>query len=356
MSSAREIIQHDVDFIISKIGKLLLQLKHQRIFITGGTGFFGQWILDTIWTANKTLNLSLDVYVLTRNVSDFANQAGYLVDDPHFEFIEGDIKNFQFPEGEFKTIIHAATTRAEETYANEDALSKYDTVSIGTRRLLDFAVQAKTKQILWTSSGALYGQQPGDVSKISEDYSGSPDPMEVEASALGLGKRSAEFLCAYYGKRYNIDIKIARCFTFVGPRMQMNIHYAVGNFISDIVMNKPVLVKGDGTALRSYMYISDLIIWLWIILLKGKSSYPYNVGSDEVVSILELAKMISKYGSSKTDVKTLQTKNENTPANSYIPAIDRACTELNLSISTDLNAALKKTIEYERALISECNN
>ena len=346
MKSPSEIIQHDVEFILSKISSLLLDLQDQHIFITGGTGFFGQWILDTLQAANQSSQLGLEVTVLTRNLANFTTYAGYLVSDPNFHFIEGDVRDFSFPDGHFPVIIHAATTRAEETFNNQDALKKYDTVAQGTRHLLDFAVKAKTKTILWTSSGAIYGAQPAHLESIPESYTGCPDPMNYEASALGLGKLSAEYLCSYYGNKHNIDIKIARCFSFVGPRMQMDIHYAVGNFISDIVNDQDIIIRGDGKPLRSFMYISDLIIWLFTILCKGKSLYPYNVGSDEAVSIAELAHTVARAGNHNTDVRILQ-PDSGDHVNRYLPNVSRAKKELGLACFTNLEKSVQKTINYE---------
>lgn len=344
------LIQQDVDFILSKVGGLLLELCGQHLFITGGTGFFGQWLLDTLQSANRLLDLGVEVTVLTRDLLKFKKQAEYLVADQRFHFIEGDIRNFKWPKGIFHTIIHAATTRAEETFNHEDALRKFDTVAQGTRHLLDFACQAGTEKILWTSSGAVYGEQSEDLDRIPEDYSGGLDSMQPDPVALGLGKKVAEFYCAYYGNKHALDIKIARCFSFVGPRMQMNIHYAIGNFISDMVSGKDILVKGDGTPIRSYHYIADLIIWLWTILLRGKPLYPYNVGSDETVNMADLARLVSECGGQGNMVRISNHCPPGSPINRYVPDLTRIKTSLGVEQFFTLQSSIQKTIEYEQSM------
>lgn len=346
----QSLIQQDVDFILSKVGRLLAELRGQHLFITGGTGFFGQWLLDTLQAANRTLNLEVEVTILTRDLVSFRKQAEYLVTDQRFHFIEGDIRNFEWPKGIFKTIIHAATTRAEETFNHEDALRKFDTVAQGTKHLLEFAAQAGTEKILWTSSGAVYGLQPLDINRISEEYCGGLDSMEPDIVALGLGKKVAEFYCSYYGRKHAIDIKIARCFTFVGPRMQMNIHYAIGNFITNLVNGQEILVKGDGTPIRSYLYIADLIIWLWTILLRGKSLYPYNVGSDEMVNMADLAHLVSECGGLGNKVHISNPCLAGKPINRYVPDLNRIKTSLGVKQFFTLERSIQKTIEYEQSL------
>ena len=108
------------------------------------------------------------------------------------------------------------------------------------------------------------------MTHISEDYSGAPEPDDSNA-ALGVRKRAAEFFCMSYTKKYDIDVKIARCFSFVGPYLQLDIHYAIGNFIRDGLTGGPIYVNGDETPRRSHLYASDLIIWLRAVLFKEES-------------------------------------------------------------------------------------
>ena len=346
MSSEHPIIKEDLEAILKEVAPWLAELRGQSLFITGGTGFFGQWLLDTIALANSRLDLNIRATVLTRNIDHFASVSPLLAQNPSIDFIEGDIQTFGYPEGEYPYIIHAATTRAEETFNDEDALRKYDTVARGTRHLLDFAVQAHTQKILWTSSGALYGPQPQDMSHIPEGYKGGPDQMDPDSAALGMGKQVAEFQCAYYAKKYGIEIKIARCFTFLGPRMQMDIHYAIGNFIMDVISGRDIIVKGDGTPVRSYMYISDLVIWLWKIFLQGQSLTPYNVGSDESISIGALATQVAHIGGKDSNVRIMG-HSSSKQVNRYIPSIQKAREILDLHLVTSLDEAIERTLKYQ---------
>jgi len=335
----------DRDLILDRLGSLWEELRGERLFITGGTGFFGTWILQSLAWANTRFGLGASAVVLTRNPSAFWDRVPHLAQNPAFSFHPGDVRDFTFPAGHFSHIIHGATTSAVATYLREDPLKKFDTIVSGTRHTLDFAVHCGARRLLLTSSGAAYGRQPADLTHISEDYPGGPDLFDP-ASALGEGKRAAELLCALYAHKHGLETKIARCFTFVGPHLQMDIHYAIGNFIRDAIRQVPIRITGDGTPRRSYLYASDLMVWLWTILLKGNACRIYNVGSEKDLSILELATLTTKTLGSDSVVEVLGQSSIEQPPNRYVPSTLRARSELHLSQTVDLESAIRRTATH----------
>jgi len=344
-SEQKNPLADDMDHIMSLTSSLWEELRGKQIFITGGTGFFGCWFLESFACANEHLGLDASVVVLTRDPESFKVKMPHLASNKAIRFHVGDIRTFDFPEGEFEYIIHAAATSAVATYNNEDPLIKFDTIVEGTRHVLDFAVQCGAKKVLYTSSGAMYGKQPSDVTHISEDNAGAPDLTDIN-SVWGESKRVAELLCAYYAKKYNIEIKIARCFAFVGPYLPLDIHYAVGNFIRDGIAGGPIQVGGDGTPHRSYLYASDLMIWLWTILLKGESCRAYNVGSEEDMTISEVAQRVAGSFGKPVDVNIATQPVSNAAPNRYIPSTRRAHDELGLKQAVSFDEAIKRTIYF----------
>jgi dTDP-glucose 4,6-dehydratase len=334
----------DLNEILKNTLVLWEEFRGKRLFITGGTGFFGRWFLESFVWANEKLNLNASVLVLTRNSASFKKKVPHLAVYPALQFHPGDVRDFEFPHGQFSHIIHAAATSAVATFNNEDPLIKFDTLVQGTRRVLDFAVACKAQKILYTSSGVVYGKQPAEMTHIPEDYDGAPDPMDVK-SAWGHSKRAAEFLCAYYAQKYALEIKIARCFSFVGPFLPLDIHYAIGNFMRDALSGGAIHIKGDGTPYRSYLYASDLMIWLWTILCRGGSVRPYNVGSEQAVTIAQLARNVASYSTSPVDVVIARSPApDGPPPERYVPATQRAQTELGLKQIVTLEEAIKRTL------------
>ena len=326
----------DLDFILERTRDLWEEVRGERLFITGGTGFFGCWFLESFCWINRRLSLGATAVVLSRNADAFAAKAPHLAADPAVCFHPGDIRSFDYPDGNFSHIIHAATTSG----AQVDPLLMLDTIIQGTRRALDFSRDRGVRKFLLTSSGAVYGPQPPEMTHVPETFLGGPDTMNP-GSVYGEGKRVAELLCAVYHQLYGIDAKIARCFAFAGPYLPLDAHFAIGNFVRDSVAGGPITVKGDGTPYRSYLYAADLMIWLWTILFVGAACRPYNVGSEEDRDIKTIAETVARSKNPPVEIKIMKPPS-NSPPLRYVPATGRVQAELGLRADTTLESAISR--------------
>jgi dTDP-glucose 4,6-dehydratase len=195
---------------------------------------------------------------------------------------------------------------------------------------------------LFTSSGAIYGRQPADLSHIHEDYAGAPSTMDLK-SPYGQAKRASEWMCAMYAAQYGFAALISRLFAFVGPHLPREANFAVENFIRDAMKGGPIRISGDGTPYRSYLYSADLAIWLWTILIKGESCRPYNVGSGDAVSIAELAQVVAENTAPGIAIEIAQKAVPGTPAARYVPDVARAFQELGLQPLISLAEGVRRT-------------
>lgn len=334
----------DLNSIVADTRDFWEQLRGKRLFITGGTGFFGTWLLGSFVHANRQLGLGAEAVVLSRNPDNFRQALPSIASDAAVQLIQGDVRSFNFPAGPFSHIIHAATD-ASAAINDGRPLEMVDTVVDGTRRVLDFAVQSGTKRLLLTSSGAVYGRQPPTLSHTPEEHLGAPD-LQLHTSAYGEGKRLAELLCTLYARAHGLEPTIARCFAFVGPYLPFTAHYAVGNFLADVLEKRAIIIKGDGTPKRSYLYAADMVVWLLNILAHGQSCRPYNVGSDQAVSIAELAHHVAALRSPAVPVSVLKTANPGQLPEQYVPSISRAQRELGLQVKVGLDDALGRTLAW----------
>ena len=341
-------LKEDLEHILAHTRGLWDQLRDKNIFVTGGTGFFGRWLLESFAHANAALRLGARMVVLSRNPQAFLARAPHLA--TAVDFARGDVQEFTFAAvqaqltrapSNYDFVIHAATEASAKLNA-EDPLLMVETIVSGTRAALEFAVAAGASRFLLTSSGAVYGAQPCDLTHVPEYYRGAPD-CTATGSAYGEGKRMAELLCACYHQQHGLEPAIARCFAFVGPFLPLDAHFAIGNFIRDAVVGGPIKIRGDGTPFRSYLYAADLTIWLWTILFKGQAMRPYNVGSSTELTIAELAEAVRAAIQPRVRIDVAKDAVPGAPATRYVPATDRALTELGLRETIALPEAIKRT-------------
>jgi nucleoside-diphosphate-sugar epimerase len=278
------------------------KLRGKRVFLAGASGFVGTWLTQTFAYANESLSLGASLTPMPRD---------------------------SLPQGNFDIGIHAA--KADDVWAD----------MVGTRRILDFAMERGVSRFLFTSSGAVYGKLPPDMTHVAEDLVGAPYPHHAP-SGYAHAKRAGELLCAEYAQKFGVCTVIARLFSFVGPLLPLNANFAVGNFVRDVIAGGPVVIQGDGTSRRSYLYASDLAIWLWTLLLDGQSVYPYNVGSPESISIAELAHAV--VGNSKPETEIIFKREGSSTV--YVPSVERARSELDLRVRILLEEGIRRMYRW----------
>jgi len=299
------------------------------------------WLLESFAHINDALGLNMKATVLTRDPVAFARKAPHLTARADLSFVSGDVRTFVFPEGCFDYVIHAATEASAKL--NEEAPQEMlDAIIGGTRRVLEFAAQCGVKKLLLTSSGAVYGKQPSAITHISEDYAGAPDPL-LPGSAYGEGKRVSEHMCATHARQFGYEVKIARCFAFVGPHLPLDTHFAIGNFIRDAMADNAIRIASDGSAIRSYLYASDLAVWLWTLLFVAPTGLAYNVGSGSDLKIADLAEKISAVMGSRSVVYIASKPSSGAIVARYVPSIAKASGDLSLKVLVTLEAAIVKT-------------
>lgn len=335
-----DIMERDLHSVFTALQPSWAGLAGARIFMTGGTGFIGRWMLEALRDADLRLGLNCDVTVLTRDPAAFAAKAPQLAGHPHFHFVPGDVLGLEPTGAGYSHVIHAATDASADLNEN-DPRRMFDTVVTGTRRALDFALAQGKPRFFFLSSGAVYGAQPWELTHVGEDYRGGPDPRDPRA-AYAEGKRAAEMLCAIYTKQFGLDIVNARIFALLGPLLSLDIHFAAGNFIRDAMAGRIVSVQSAGTPERSYLYAADLTIWLWSILLRAPSNSVYNVGSEAAISIADLArKTAAVLGGPGAEILWQEDRGWN--PGRYVPSTERIRTDLGVDMQTNLDEAIRRT-------------
>jgi dTDP-glucose 4,6-dehydratase len=323
-------------------------LAGQSIFMTGGTGFVGKWLLATLLDADERLALDCKITVLSRDPLAF--QRAWPALAGRVNWVEGDVRDFPISKQKFDVIIHAAT----DVVAQLSPLDVFSTCLDGTRRVLELARQCGASRLLLVSSGAVYGPLPIGMTHVPEAHLGGPDPL-LPSSAYGEGKRVSEWLCVQ-ASASGLEVKIARVFALVGPHLPLDKHFAIGNFLRSAMAGEQIVIQGDGTPCRSYLYAADMAAWLWAVLIKGKPCSAYNVGSDKSLSVHDLAKAVCKVLNRFPSILVEQPPHRLSVISHYVPDVSFARSEFNLLPPMSLGEAIRRTARWHSHQAFGLNN
>lgn len=309
------------------------------LLIIGGSGFFGKSILDA-YKRGLLNSWGIDlVYVFARNADRLKKESPELM-GPSIKLVNGDITTCKkIPIADY--VIHAAASTNAENYLSQPEVEKSNILA-GTYNYCDLAKRFhQNSYIVYCSSGAVYGQQPPDLNKISEDYDGGPlNEMSLTKQDYAAAKRDGESAIYQLGKN-GVKVSIARCFAFIGAYLPRDQHFAIGNFIEDGFHNRSVVVKANHAVYRSYMYVDDLVGWLMTIADNSSTECPiYNVGSDESILISDLAKKIGIYFGVESIVPSIL----GGEIDRYVPSIAKG-KSIGLRIEYDLEKSIEATIQ-----------
>ena len=347
-----KVFHSDLERIYQSLGSNISKLDNKSFLITGGTGFFGVWLLSFLDYAKTELNFEISVEVISRRPETFLSQHPQFANKRWISWNKSDIRTVEPKFNGFNYVIHGAATNAAETYIGMDPLEKFSVTYEGTKRILDKIKNQNIEKFLFMSSGSVYGEI---FSKpISEIESSAPLTNHLGAS-IGHAKRAAEFLClATMASNPNLNINIARCFSFVGPYLPTELHYAIGNFINDASNGKPIVLRSNGESIRSYLYMSDAVTWLIQILLSDAKGEIFNVGSEESVTIKNLAKIFSTVTGSEVVHEYKDTmKNLNTSApDYYVPNTSKIRSLIGAEMNIELMEAVTRSLDFHRSQIS----
>lgn len=321
----------------------------QHIFITGGTGFLGGWLVESLAYAREALQLETKITVLVQPGSNPFHY-GLL---PGVRLVEGDINCLTWSDlndrlrtlgvtADFDAVVHGAVLVSDGDKP-ASPLSVWESVVTGSRNVLDVARSSGSERVLLLSSGAVYGSTASGARKLAENCLTGPDALDPDM-AYAEGKRAMESLAGIYLREYGLNTVLARCFSFIGPRLPIDSHLAAAQFTRDALAGGPIRVRGDGTPVRGYLYAADMAAWLWTILAKGRPGVAYNVGSESECSIMELATQIGR--SADVPVEIVGSASRIGIGDYYVPDTSLARGDLELVERVPLDEAIERTLAW----------
>jgi nucleoside-diphosphate-sugar epimerase len=335
--SRGDLLASDLDEILQTVDSFE-KFRDSRILILGGTGFVGTWIISALLHANEVFSLNLSIHVITRDLVNARSKLLFKINDP-VSLIEFNLKQPTYLlDNSFDFYIHAATPSLVTTGSADG--NSVSSASFGGANLISENISkfSNSPSVLHTSSGAVYGKQEF-VEKLKLE---SPaKPSSALANEYAKVKVSTEMLLNDLQAKSGAKITNPRLFAFAGPRIELNEHFAIGNFLRDGLSGHKIMVKGSPETIRSYLYPTDLTAWL-ILLLANPSSENLNIGSETSYSMLQLATLVSTL----TSNKGFQLLNPDSEASIYAPSTSKTREMLKVRENVTLENGLERWIQW----------
>lgn len=309
----------------------------RTLAVLGGTGFFGKSFLDA-FARGLLAPWGIDRVIAAARRPDALRAAHPELVGRGVEMVALDVGTADAsPRADY--LVHAANTADAARYA-ADPLGERAAILAAADNFVALAADRPEMRIVYASSGAVYGRQPADLPLLTEDAPLSDAGGLVDYKRdYAEAKRLAENRIAALGRERGARVSVARCFTFIGPHLPRDRHFAAGDFLAAGLAGRPVVVNARAPVIRSWMHADDLVRWLLTIADAASPDCPvYNVGSDEAVDVADLARRVAqRYG-----VPVRVPERSDGPVDRYVPSVAKAARELGLA-AMDLDAALDAT-------------
>ena len=317
------------------------KLGLQHIAVTGGTGFLGTWIAETVAALNDEYRLGITLDLYARNVNDWALKYPHLSARSDIHLKAQDVRSpFEFARNT-NFVVHAAGIPNNRVHSS-DPLRVQQTTLVGMNNALDAATQLDNLSRFLNVSSCLVSGTPSRPGALTEtDY--FPIPCGQLHTVYVEAKRAAENLAAIYRSQFRMPVSTIRPFTFAGPYQELDRPWALNNFLRDVLTGSDIRIHGDGNARRSYMYGSDAAWWTLAALVNGADGATYNVGSPTAVTHLELVKLIGEHVSPKPRVVLNTVPSKQGQQDDLYPNISATQKNLGVTQTCSLEQTVDKT-------------
>ena len=311
----------------------------KKVLITGGAGFIGSHLCE------RLLNEGNDVLCVDNYFTGVKDNIAHLLDNPRFEIMRHDVT---FPLYVEVDEIYNLACPASPVHYQYDPVQTTKTSVHGAINMLGLAKRLRAK-VFQASTSEVYGDP--EIHPQHESYWGNTNPIGLR-SCYDEGKRCAETLFFDYWRQHQLEIKVARIFNTYGPRMHPNDGRVVSNFIVQALQGDDITLYGDGSQTRSFCYVDDLVeAFVRIKATDDDFVGPVNIGNPGEFTILELAEKVIEFIGSKSRIVNKPLPMDDPTRRR--PDITLAREKLGWEPKIELDAGLRRTIDYFEKLLSE---
>jgi nucleoside-diphosphate-sugar epimerase len=339
-----DVIGADFENIATSIPREIENFVASNVVISGATGFVGKWVIGAWYHASLETERTGKLLISSRNPDAIFDTYPFLKGHPRVQLCRSDIRSFEIPRDFQEPIVIHGATSASEQLNLLDPREMVDVIVNGARQLTESCKKAGAKKLVNLSSGAVYGYGELGRPPFGEECLGGPD-ISNPRNAYHESKRLSELLISVFANESQSEAVSLRLFTFVGPFLPLDRHFAVAMFIREALETGRIIVKSGGNSIRSYQYGRDLAKYIVGASVRKMNFPAYNVGSEAAISIGDLALSVAKCVGPGTEVITAGSDTAGT-ASSYVPNTSLIRAELAIGDELELGSSLERTIEH----------
>jgi nucleoside-diphosphate-sugar epimerase len=346
---ARAMVQRDcAEAVGAGAVEALGPLRDTRLVVTGGTGFMGKWICEVVAHLNDQHGFGVRMDLVARRADAFRATTPWLADRDDVTVHERDVRNVvEFPR-DTGWIVHAAGTPDNRIHTT-DPVRTIQTFVHGTDAVLRAASRLEgLHRLVHVSSGLVYGPQPLDGGGVDEEFRGAGEFSSVHAT-YPSSKRMGETLAGAYRSEHRLPTVTVRPFAFIGPYQALTAPWAVNNFLQDSLHGGPIRILGNGDTVRSYMYPTDMAVWVLTALVRGRDGHAYNLGSSDAVTLRDLAHRIASHFAASVEVVEGGAGQRPSRPSRFVPDTGLAARELGVAQTVGLDDAIRRTLAWHQA-------
>ena len=345
------VVMQDLERITSSELINWQRFNNKTVLISGANGMLPSYMVETLLFLNQKYGYNVKVVALVRNLEKAKKVFADYEDNPKLEYLVQDVAEPIIYEGKVDFMVHAAS-QAAPSYYGVDPVGTFKANTLGTINMLEMAKKNNVEGILYFSTGSVYGDIPGEKVLLDENMPGNVNILEVR-NCYAESKRAGENACVCYNYQYQVPTKIIRIFHTFGPKVNLNDGRVFSDFCKNILNNENIVLKSDGSAKRSFLYVADAVIAYFKVLLDGEEAKAYNVGGDESheISIKDLSELLVRLYPEK-NLKVIIDINKDdltyakmkTPQKQVLPNLDRIHS-LGWVPTTSVRDCFKNTID-----------
>ncbi|HXS10786.1 MAG TPA: NAD-dependent epimerase/dehydratase family protein [Candidatus Krumholzibacteria bacterium] len=291
------LLDRDLDYVCENLRDEFSKMAGQRVLMTGGAGFLGYYMVQSVlhWNDHRaSAGDKIHMTVFDNYVRGVPVWLESLKGRKDLTLTRFDIRDpLPNPMPELEYIIHAAGI-ASPTYYRAYPLETMDANIDGLRRLLEYARARRDagrafNGFIFYSSSEIYGDPAPDMVPTPEDYRGNVSCTGPRA-CYDESKRYGETLCVVFAKYYNVPVRIVRPFNNYGPGLKISDRRVIPDFARDVMAGRDITMLSDGKPMRTFCYVADAVVGYYKALVRGRAGEPYNIGVDRPeISMKDLA-------------------------------------------------------------------